>query len=268
MTEQNRTWYGAVAVRHSRRKYVATPVEQEKLERLATLIEELNHGSTPWRIALVRSHDGSVFSGIRGGYGIIKGAPSYLAFIGDPERSERDEMLGYIGEAAVLEATHLGLGTCWVSGTFDPAAASRDLELSAGERLLSVSPLGYPKESYSFTEKMMKRAAGSHSRKPLEDLARGEALSRWPEWARTAAEAARRAPSALNRQPWIFHCDGQELSVEVDGAGSNRGSASKRLDCGIALRHLEIGAQYSLDAPVALSFDDAPRIATIRPAVR
>jgi nitroreductase len=270
MHERNKNWYEAIELRHSRRKYVATPVEPQKLEQLAALIEELNRSSDAGRIALVRSHDGAVFSGIRGGYGIIKGAPSYLAFIGAPEESERDEKLGYIGEAAVLEATHLGLGTCWVSGTFDPAAAAKDLDLAARERLLAVSPLGYPKDSYSLTEKVMKRAAGSHRRKPLEELCGGEALSQWPEWARTAAEAARRAPSAVNRQPWLFRFDGTELSVEVDaeGGGAGRGGASKRLDCGIALRHLEIGAQHSLDAPVAVSFGDAPRIAGARPAGR
>jgi nitroreductase len=268
MNERNRNWYDAIELRHSRRKYVPTPVEPEKLKRLAVLIEELNHSSDAWRIALVRSHDGAIFSGIRGGYGIIKGAPSYLAFIGAPEESERDEELGYIGEAAVLEATHLGLGTCWVSGTFDPGAAAKDLDLASPERLLAVSPLGYPKDSYSFTERVMKRAAGSHRRKPLEELAVGEALARWPEWARTAAEAARRAPSALNRQPWLFRFDGEELSVEVDAAGNSRGTASKRLDCGIALRHLEIGAQHSLGAPVTLEFHDGGGIAGIRPVGR
>lgn len=162
MNEQNRHWYEAIALRHSRRKFVPSPVEPEKLETLSALTAELNRSSDACRIALVRSHDGAVFSGIRGGYGIIKGAPSYLAFIGAPEESERDEMLGYIGEAAVLEATHLGLGTCWVSGTFDPAPA------------------------------------GSHKRKALEKLRSGEPQSRWPDWARTAAEVARLAPSALN----------------------------------------------------------------------
>lgn len=268
MNERNRNWYEAIALRHSRRKYVGTPVEPEKLERLAALIDELNRGSDASRIALVHSHDGAIFSGIRGGYGIIKGALSYLAFIGAPEDSARDEELGYIGEAAVLEATHLGLGTCWVSGTFDPAAAGKDLDLAARERLLAVSPLGYPKESYSFTEKVMKRAAGSHTRKPLEKLCSEEAPSQWPDWAKTAAEVARLAPSALNRQPWLFRFDGEELWVEVDAQGSSRGSASKRLDCGIALRHLVVGAQHSLDAPVSLSFGDAPRIAGVRPGGR
>ncbi len=89
MNEQNRNWYAAIELRHSRRKYVETPVEPEKLERLAALIEELNDRSAAWRIALVRSHTGAMFSGIRGGYGIIRGAPSYLAFIGAPGGSER-----------------------------------------------------------------------------------------------------------------------------------------------------------------------------------
>ncbi len=279
MTEQTKNWYAAIAARHSRRKYVDTPVEPEKLERLAELIAELNRSSDAWRIALVRAHDGAIFSGIRGGYGIIKGAPCYLAFIGAPDQSARYEELGYIGEAAVLEATHLGLGTCWVSGTFDAAAAAKDVDLAPSERLVAVSPLGYPKDSYTFTEKVMKRAAGSRTRKPLERLCTGEELGGWPGWAKAAAEAARLAPSAVNRQPWIFRFDGTELTVEVAPSGGGRssggggtagggGSSAKRLDCGIALRHLVVGAQHSLGAPVSLSFYDAPRIAGITPGAK
>ncbi|MFO8063632.1 MAG: nitroreductase family protein, partial [Spirochaetia bacterium] len=117
------------------------------------------------------------------------------------------------------------------------------------------------------TEKVMKRAAGSRTRKPLERLCTGEELGGWPGWAKAAAEAARLAPSAVNRQPWIFRFDGTELTVEVDPSGGG-GSSAKRLDCGIALRHLVVGAQHSLGAPVSLSFYDAPRIAGITPGAK
>lgn len=60
-------------------------MEPEKLERLAALIEELNDRSAAWRIAPVRSHTGAMFSGIRGGYGIIRGAPITVTF-GDAPR--------------------------------------------------------------------------------------------------------------------------------------------------------------------------------------
>lgn len=265
MIEKSRDWYQAIFIRHSRRKYSSTPINPEKLDSLGELIDEMNRNTDGARVALVRSHDGSIFSGIRGGYGVIKGAPAYLAFIAEPQTPGSYERLGYIGEAAVLEATALELGTCWVSGTFDPQAAAGKLELNAQESLVAVSPLGYPKDSYSFTEKVMSGIAGSRKRKPLEQLCAGSPLQEWPAWALTAAEAARIAPSAMNRQPWVFRYDGRELSVETAGAdsGGAGGRYSKRLDCGIALRHLEIGAQQEIRQAVSVKFYPAPRVAGI-----
>lgn len=266
----NKDWYEALFRRRSRRKYSDTPIEAEKLQRLEELIAELNESTAAARVALVRSHDGSIFSSRRGGYGVIKGAPAYLAFIGRPDYSDSYERLGYLGEAAVLEATRLGLGSCWVSGTFDSSAAAGDITLAAGtatgaetgEQVIAVSPLGYPKDSYSFTEKVMSGFAGSRTRKPLEKLCTGTPLQQWPDWAKTAAEAARIAPSAMNRQPWMFRYDGRELRVETAGSDSG-GRYSKRLDCGIALRHLEIGANYALGQTVAVRFYPSPRVAGI-----
>ncbi|MFW5711179.1 MAG: nitroreductase family protein [Spirochaetia bacterium] len=259
MSEKNRDWYQAIFIRHSRRKYSSTPIETDKLEQLDELIDELNRNTTGARIALVRTHDGSIFSGIRGGYGIIKGPPAYLAFIADPQSAGSYEGLGFIGEAAVLEATTLKLGTCWVSGTFDPQAAAGKLELAAQERLVAVSPLGYPQDSYTLTEKVMSGFAGSRKRKPLQQICTGEPLSQWPVWAKKAAEAARIAPSAMNRQPWIFRYDGHNLIVET--AGADNGRYSKRLDCGIALRHLLVGAQEVLGHTVSVEFYTAPLVA-------
>jgi hypothetical protein len=74
-------WYDAVKERGSRRKYAASRVEESLLERIRTAAEELREEIGSARAAVKESHDGSVFSGLRGGYGVIRGAPSYAAFI-------------------------------------------------------------------------------------------------------------------------------------------------------------------------------------------
>ena len=284
MNRQNEEWYKAVELRRSRRRFTGEPIQSEKIARLGELITNLNQMVESCRVSLIETHDGSIFSGIRGGYGVIKGAPSYLAFIGKSNQSSSYEKLGYIGEAAVLEATRLELGTCWVSGTFDPAAAGKDLNLEPEEQLVAVSPLGYPLDAYAFSEKMMSGLAGSRKRKPLEEITAGWNLERWPEWAKVAAEVARLAPSAMNRQPWIFRFEGDEqakggipyaggsqakvgeLVVEIAGSSSGFGGRfSKRLDCGIALRHLVVGVQQSLGAAVSVNFCESPRVATVKP---
>ncbi len=256
--KQNDGWYEAIAQRHSRRRFLETRIETRKLDQLGKLIAELNGLAEACRVELVPSHDGGIFSGIRGGYGVIKGAPSYIAFIGTPEKENSYEQLGYIGQAVVLEATRLELGTCWVSGTFDAGAATKDLEIERQEQVVAVSPLGYPKDGHTLSEKVMSGLAGSRKRKSLEQMCVGELLGRWPDWAKIAAEAGRLAPSALNRQPWVFRFEADRLSVETDDGGASTSSGglgkkySKRLDCGIALRHLAVGAQHSLGKPVSV----------------
>lgn len=263
MNAQIESWYEAIGRRRSRRTFLKTEIESQKLDGLRGLMAELNKTVVSCRIELVASHGGTIFSGIRGGYGVIKGAPSYLAFIVSPQSAGAYEHIGYIGQAAVLEATRLQLGTCWVSGTFDSSAAGNDLSLAAGEQVAAVSPLGYPKDGHSFAEKIVSGLAGSRNRKALEEISAGEPLDRWPEWARTAAEAGRLAPSAMNRQPWIFRFESDRLFVETDGGGGAGGRYSKRLDCGIALRHVAVAAQHSLHTPVSVEFLEAPQVASV-----
>jgi len=56
-----------------------------------------------------------------------------------------------------------------------------------------------------------------------------------------ALEAARLAPSAINRQPWSFHVEPGNITVSVRSTGPEFG-ISKRLDCGIAMLHIEVAA--------------------------
>ena len=256
--EKYEAWYEAISRRHSRRKYAEEPVEEEKLDALALLIEELNGSHAEYAgAALVREH-----SGFRG---VISGAPSYIAFILRSDFMEAYEHLGYLGEAVVLEATRLGLGSCWVSGTFDSKAVAAEISLDEGWKVFAVTPIGYPKEKKAWSEKLMGGLAGSHRRKSIEQLVleeghatpvrRSSGSLTWPAWARTAVEAARLAPSALNRQPWLFRFEEGELLIELAGnPGSVWGGLSKRLDCGIALCHLYLGAVHELGVTPRLVF--------------
>ena len=80
-----------------------------------------------------------------------------------------------------------------------------------------------------------------HKRKPLRDLMTGTPKY---DWIKTALEAARLAPSAVNRQPWRFILGDSSISVSLD---KNRDTykIARRLDCGIAMLHLELGARHA-----------------------
>ena len=233
-------WLGAVPVRRSRRAYDGVAVHSDDLDA----IREACAGFRPWpdaRAELVAEPAVDVFRGLLGSYGKIVGEPSILVFIA--KRSGRGPALrhlGYVGEGIVLEATARELGTCWVSGFFDPMKAAKLVDLDSDERVAAVSPLGYPVDRPSGTERVMRGVASSHDRKPLDEIAPGHQA--WPEWAQTAAAAARLAPSATNRQPWRFSLEGDALVV-CRNSRRDLPRTSKWLDLGIASLHIELGAR-------------------------
>ena len=96
------------------------------------------------RVELIADH-ADLYTGVFGdsgpGYGRVAGAPFTAAFIG-PQGSDIE--IGYVGEAFVLEATRLGLGTCWVAGMFDRELSHRLFALQPGELVRAVTPVGHP----------------------------------------------------------------------------------------------------------------------------
>lgn len=231
-------WYPAIFERHSRRTYSSRPVEGEKLERLCTVCR----GFRPFpgaRAELVLNPPAHVFKGLVGRYGKVNGAVHYMAFIGDMDAPHVQEAAGFMGEGVILEATALGLDTCWVGGFFCPEAVGRDLALVEKEKILSITPVGYAVPQKDISERFLTTLIRSNHRKPLSELVQEGERSGWTE---KALEAARLAPSARNRQPWRFRIQDGAIIVAEDERPSVS-SISKRLDCGIAMLHLELGAR-------------------------
>jgi hypothetical protein len=108
-----------------------------------------------------------------------------------------------------------------------------------------VTPIGYPKEGSSLQERAMSRFGRNWQRRPLSTLVTGLAENERPTWMKAALEAARLAPSAMNRQPWRFRVDKGSITVSADSVVNPTMVVSKRLDCGIAMLHIEIGALSS-----------------------
>ncbi len=148
----------------------------------------------------------------------ITGARHYAAIIADTAQEDAMLWAGISGEAFVLEATSLQLGTCWVAANFRRKECKVDLQ--GEEKLLAVIALGAPQDP---------EGASSRSRKPLNQLCRDDP-AQWPLWAYQTAEAVRAAPSAMNRQPWRFSCSGNTMQLGFPRMG---------LDAGIAVLHAE-----------------------------
>jgi len=229
-------WAAAARVRHSRRRYTGETVAPETLAALREHCEDFQPFEGV-RVVVVPEPSVDVFAGLMGGYSPPKGSTSLLVIVGDTSAHDVETKLGYTGEAAILEATRLGLGTCWVAGFFSRRKVRKLVELEPTEKAFAVSPLGYASAEKDGAEKV-------YNRRALSELAPGVAAGKWPDWAFEGLTLARIAPSAVNRQPWRFRLDGGGVVVSVDPKARAYG-ISPRLDCGIAMLHFELGALVS-----------------------
>jgi nitroreductase len=187
-----------------------------------------------------------------GTYGVIKNARMFLVGTIKNDRMAMEDY-GYCKETLILQATALGLGTCWLGGTFKASGFAKAVDLQEDQILPTVSPIGYPAEERSLTERIMRRIAGSDHRKqwsdiffandfatPLTQLQAGKYSE--------ALENLRLAPSASNKQPWRILYDAKlntfhfflERSLQYKMLGIVH---LQDIDLGIGMSHFEITAR-------------------------
>lgn len=254
-------WNSAITARRSRRKYSPEQIDADILEQVRRFCKEFRPFQEA-RAVLVTETPDRVFKGAIGHYGKIKGAPAFIAFIGNMDDPNIQEKVGYSGEGVILEATAKGLATCWVGGFFRPEIASLLAGARQNETVLAVTPIGYVGEDLSLEDKIMAGFGRNHRRKPLSELVTGLEEIKWAAWIREALYAARLAPSAVNRQPWRFHVEQDSITVLVDNP-KDTFNISKRLDCGIAMLHIEVAA-LQRDIKGEWEFLESPGVARFR----
>lgn len=234
-------WYEAIGRRRSYRTFdKSRPIEPDKLASLESVCREFRPFADA-RVVMVNKPAEDIFKFIAGSYGVIRGAPAFLAFIGNSENPNINEQSGYTAEGILLEATALGLNTCWVGASFSTKKTGSLIDLGDRERIIGVSPLGYAVKNGTITDKIMTGFGRTHKRLPAKQLVSGLRLEDAPAWIRNAVEAARLAPSAVNRQPWGFNIEENAVTVFIRSRGPDAGIPF-RLDCGIAMLHIEVAA--------------------------
>lgn len=254
------------------------PGARARLEAACSAVGAGPFGRKP-RFAVTSSLDGLDRRGGRiGTYGVIKGAASFL--VGVVEAGDFACVdYGYCMEGLILEATGLGLGTCWVGGVFDRGLVKKALGAAKAEFCPAISPLGIPAAVPGLQDRLIRAGSGAgqgaHARvrKGWAELffERGEG-GRWlpfgaavlpgvpdPGAAAVAGpdalpgellEAVRIGPSASNKQPWRVLVDRRgsgfslHLFMEEDRLYNNMLGAVKlqELDMGIAMRHVDVAA--------------------------
>jgi nitroreductase len=234
------SWYQSILLRHSERSYSDEPVSEKDLSRLEKTCREFRPYKGA-RAELVRSPPDDVFKGAVGSYGKVRGAPHYVAYVGDNDSPTADIALGYMGEGIILDATSLGLNTCWVAGFFRPEVVRKHIDVADSEYVAGVTPIGYAEDKAVRIDSLRSGHIKMHKRQQLHNLILHESLAP-KQWMTKALEAARLAPSAVNRQPWRFLIEDDSITITETSSGFLFGRIPYRLDCGIAMLHLELGA--------------------------
>ncbi len=240
--------------RISVRSYADKPVEKVILDELDHFCRTLDRG--PFGAAVrLKMLDFEPLSREElrrlGTYGVIKGARLYLLGAAKEEEGFLED-LGYCMEKAVLKATALGLGTCWLGGTFRRSAFAEKMDLGPEELLPAITPLGYAREEISTADRLLRFSAGSRKRKPFHELffAADGKTPLTEERAGSfhdALQAVRMGPSASNRQPWriiqevdnVYHLYLKENKLYNRMMGKIR---IQSLDMGIAMCNFELVA--------------------------
>lgn len=233
--------------RISVRNYEKKPLSEDMKKKLSAYIEGIKGPfNAKVRFKLVDSTIAADSNIKLGTYGIIKGVSAFVASAVEKGDMSLEE-LGYELESFVLYATSLGLGTCWLGGTFKKGEFAKALELKETELLPIVTPIGYPASSQGIVGSLMRTLAGSNNRKPWEELFFNNSFDKslTKEDSGNYAEAlemVRLAPSASNKQPWRIVREGDNFHFYIShtkGYASGLGFDMQKIDMGIAMCHFE-----------------------------
>lgn len=186
-----------------------------------------------------------------GTYGFIKNARYFI--IGATTKQTFSQVdYGFQLEKIILDLTDFELGTCWLGGTFRRYEFETAIGLQSNEMIPAVTPVGYPADKRRLAERLIRRVAGSHSRKAWPELfyQNEGATPLTPNDAglyEPLFEWVRLAPSASNRQPWrivksdtAFHFF---LSRTPGYRQQLKAADLQHVDMGIAMCHWQLGAQ-------------------------
>lgn len=242
--------------RYSCRSYTGEPLSETDREKLEGIIKQSvpgPFGSSPvFKLIAAEPGDSESLKGL-GTYGFIRKPAGFL--VGAVKEADMYlEDFGYCMEKIILEATDMGLGTCWLGGTFTRSSFAEKAGISANTEIPAVTATGYIADKRTVTERIVRSVAGSDRRISPDELFFDDDLrSLKDEFYTTgygkALEMVRIAPSASNRQPWriVRGKSGKDFHFYMERTKNyqrNRFLKSdlQRVDMGIAMCHFELAA--------------------------
>lgn len=245
--------------RYSCRTYLNSPIEEDTRQTLSNFASTMQNGplGSQVRFELIAASNGDskALRGL-GTYGFIKNASGFI--VGATKDSPKSmEDFGYLMEKIILVTTDLGLGTCWLGGSFSRSRFARKILAGKDEIIPAVTSVGYISGRPRVFDKFIRQEASSDHRRPwdwlffenefgnpLTEQAAGEYL--------LPLEMVRLGPSASNLQPWRiirareawhFYLH-RKLGYRDSSAAKFLKTADlQRVDLGIAMCHFELTAR-------------------------
>jgi hypothetical protein len=242
--------------RFSCRSYLKKPIAPEIQERLENFAAGQRvgplGGTARFELVAGKDKDLAELKGL-GTYGFIKGATGFIVGAVSADGSSLEDF-GFLLEKIILYATDLGLGTCWLGGTFTKTSFAKKINVGESELVPSVSAAGYIAGKPRRIDKLIRRGANADKRLPWDRLfLKGDfeqpLVSEQAGDYAAALEMVRLGPSASNRQPWrIVNQDEKWHFYLQRSAGYQERSLNKlytnadlqRIDMGIAMCHFEL----------------------------
>ena len=209
-------------------------------------------GSRPrFVLAAASEDDRSSLRGL-GTYGFIQGATAFVIGAAKMEGKWLEDF-GCQMETIILYLTSLGLGTCWLGGSFTRSSFGRKIGLKDDEHIPSVTAFGEFADPARARRGLdpPRRAGGGPPAVGAVVLRAGfrHPADSDPGADQLALEMVRLAPSASNKQPWRVVRDGDRFHFFLQRTPGYRESLLKkalgifdlqRVDMGIAMSHFEL----------------------------
>jgi len=256
--DPNQSAAALIRRRYSCRTYIEKPIEADLRRQLEALLQAHIQGPlgtrARFRLIAADTHKRDALQDL-GTYGFIRGATGFI--VGAvPDLGPNLEDYGYLMENLILGATGMGLGTCWLGGSFTKSTFADSIAATEDEIVPAVADIGYPARRRRLFEKAIRWGAGSDNRKPVHDLffyVDFQTPVTVVEDGLAPLEMVRLAPSASNRQPWRVIVTGDKRNFHFYLQRTRRYykrnrilfnmADLQRVDMGIAMCHFELSCR-------------------------
>ncbi|MCF7890763.1 nitroreductase family protein [Candidatus Bipolaricaulota bacterium] len=234
--------YEAIFHRRSVRKYSESSLSEEKLSEIREFLTDRPRLYPNVSSDVTLAENGEELqrniSGIISDYGKVR-SPHYLIVSSEEEEGHLAD-IGYSLEYVVLQLTSMGIGTCWLGKGFKDEELENLVNLPEAQESRALIAFGPPGPGQELA-----RIEEPH-RKSLKHFLLDKREGQLDEKERKLIDGLRRAPSAINGQPWRISIEQEivhmfiELRSRITRTLIGNMMTMNKIDGGIGLSHLEI----------------------------